>query len=110
MKTLSFTTENSECYDMLYEVVRAKPVTGIEQIIKAATVIEKLKDIGTEKGSGDSGIFKALKLKTVPTNLELEDDYFKYIKDAFEVAPMASSIKIELLAQTAKLLKSAETG
>ena|SRR5258705_8725986 len=108
MKTLEFNDINRESYDMLYEVVRAKPVKGIEEILKAATIMEKLKEIGVEKGSGDAGVFKAYKLKTTPTTLELEDDHFRYIKNAFEEVPMASSVKIELLAQTAKLLKSVE--
>lgn len=110
MKTLVFDENSKESYDMLYEVVRAKPVSGIEQIIKAATIVEKLKEIGETKDTGSSGDFKALKLKVVPTTLQLEDDHFQYIKDAFNTTPMSSSVRIELLSQTAKLLKQVETG
>lgn len=93
---------------MIYEVVRAHPITGIDEIIKAATIIEKLKSFGTEKPEGSNEVFKAMKLKTVPTDIELEDDHFNYVKNAFNKTPMSSSVKIELLAQTAKLLKSVD--
>lgn len=106
MKTLEFNDINRESYDVLYEIVRAYPVKGIEEILKAATIVEKLKEIGMDKG--EIGPFKSYKLKTTPTTLELEDDHFRYIKSAFENTPMTTSVKIELLAQTAKLLKSVE--
>lgn len=109
MKTLSFTEENKEVYDILYETVRAYPVKGIEEILKAATVVEKFKEVGVEKTEESRGSYKAFKLKTIPTSLELEDDHYKYVKSCFENTQMSSSLKIELLAQTAKLLKSAET-
>lgn len=107
MKKLEFNHINAESYDMLYEVVRAYPVKGIEEIIKAATIVEKLKEVGVEKGD-NRGDFKAFKLKTVPCEIELEDDHFRYIKNAFDIIPMTNSVKIELLAMTAKLLKSVE--
>jgi hypothetical protein len=109
MKTLEFNDINKESYDMIYEVVRAYPVKGIDEILKAATIVEKLKEVGVEKGD-NRGDFKAYKLKAIPTVLELEDDYFRYVKNAFENTPMATSVKIELLAQTAKLLKQADAG
>lgn len=107
MKTLEFHDINKESYDMLYEVVRAYPVKGIEEILLAAAIVEKLKEYGVEKGD-NKDLFKAYKLKTVPTSIELEDSYYNYIKNAFNTVPMSSSVKIELLAQTAKLLKSVE--
>lgn len=107
MKTLEFHDINSESYDMLYEVVRAYPVKGIEEILTAATIVEKLKEFGVEKGD-EKALFKAYKLKTVPCSIEFEDSQFKYIKNCFESVQMTSSVKIELLAQTAKLLKSVE--
>jgi hypothetical protein len=107
MKTLNFSEENKEAYAMLYEAVRARPVQGIEQIIKAATIIEKFKELGEETNER-TGIFSAFKLKTIPSSLELEDDHFKYVKNAFNETPWSTSVKIELLAQIAKLLKSVE--
>lgn len=108
MKTLSFTEENKESYDMLYETTRAHPVRGIEDILKAATVVEKLKEFGIENGAKTGG-FQPLKLKVIPSSIELEDEHFRYVKQSFEEAQMTTSVKIELLAQTAKLLKSADT-
>jgi len=107
MKTIEFHDINKESYDMLYEVVRAYPVKGIEEILTAAAIIEKLKEYGVEKGD-EKSLFKAYKLKTVPSSIEFEDSQFKYVKNAFEQTQMSSSVKIELLAQTAKLLKSVE--
>lgn len=107
MKKLSFIEENKDSYDVLYECVIAHPVKGIEEIIKAATIVEKLKEVGEVKGE-KVGDFQAYKLKTVPVELELEDEHFKYIKNCFESTPMSTSIRIELLARTAKLLKAAE--
>lgn len=97
---------NKESYDMLYEAVRATPVKGIEEILLAAEIVEKLKSFGVEKGD-EKGPFKAYKLKAVPTSIEFEDAQFKYIKDSFNDAQMSNSVKIELLAQTANLLKGA---
>jgi hypothetical protein len=107
MKVLNFTEENKEVYDVIFEAVRAYPVKGIEEIIKAATIIEKLKEIGVEKGEQVQG-FVAYKLKAVPTTIELEDDHFKYIKTVFDATPWSTSVKIELLAMAAKFLKQAD--
>lgn len=108
MKTLKFTEENKETYDILYETLRARSVTGIEMIIKAATVVEKFKTVGVDKDEIKSS-FRAMKLKTVPTDLELEDDHFAYVKECFNSAPIATSVQIELLSQTAKLLKNVDS-
>lgn len=109
MKKLEFTEANAEAYDMLYETTRVHPVKGLDEILKAATIVEKLKEFGTEKGE-KAGDFQPMKLKVIPTTLELEDDHFKYIKTGFESVPFATSVNIEKLAMVAKFLKSVETG
>jgi hypothetical protein len=106
MKTLKFTEENKEVYEIIYESVVTFPVKGIEDILRAATVIEKLKSVGTVKE--EKGEFKVYKLTSVPTNLELEDAHFNYIKNAFDNTAWNHSLKIELMAQAAKLLKFSE--
>lgn len=108
MKTLNFAEDNKRTYDVLYESVLAYPVKGIEQILKAAAIVEKLKSVGEEKGEKTNG-FTAYKLKSAPTILSLEDEEFKYVKSCFENAQIATSVEIELLAQTARLLQNVET-
>lgn len=108
MKTLNFTEENKESYDTLFEAVRVFPLKGIEEILLASTVVEKLKTIGAP--SDESGKSKILYKLFQPASLELEDEHFKYIKRVFAETQWSTSMKVELLAQTAQLLKSIEAG
>lgn len=107
MKKIEFTEENKETFDVLYESVIVAPIKGIEEILKVSVIVEKMKSMGKIKEEKDG--FKVYELKEVPTVLELEDDHFKYVKKTFEETQWASSLKIDLLSNAIKLLKSVES-
>jgi hypothetical protein len=104
MKNLNFTEE--EVYDLLYEAIVVSPVSGIEEILKAATIVQKFKDKGEVKEEKND--VKLYTLKSFPSLIELEDSEFKFVKNIFEKTNWATSLKIDSLAKAAKFLKAVE--